>query len=158
MDIQKEAKYFERALALSREAFATGNDPFATLLVGPDGEVLMEQMNDVGCGDPTRHDTNTLIARAALKYDADFLWQCTAYAAMEPCCMCTGAAFWANVGNIKYLMSEKQLGAITGPGGLDLPSTEVVKCGPKDIKIEGPFEPLLPEMERLMKEWMKSWG
>jgi len=50
------------------------------------------------------------------------------------------------------------LGELTGGGGLDLPSTEVVAHGSKDIQIEGPYEPLLPEMEDLMREWIKSWG
>lgn len=158
MDHEAVRPYFERALALSREALAGGNDPFATILVDPEGTVLMEQKNDVAASGPTAHDTNTLIARASREYDPEFLWNCTVYAAMEPCCMCTGAAFWANIGHVRYLMSERQLGEITGPGGLDLPSTEVVAAGNKEIRIEGPYPPLLEEMESLMRQWVASWG
>jgi len=110
MDEQKEARYFEKTLEIAREAMEKGHDPFGSILVDDRGEILMEQRNDVGSGDPTRHDTNTLISRAALAYPPEFLWTCTVYAAMEPCCMCTGSAFWANIGHIKYLMSEHHLG------------------------------------------------
>ena len=67
--------------------------------------------------------------------------------------MCTGAAFWANIGNIKFAVSEKTLGKML-PGGLDVPSREVIARSGKDIHIEGPFPEVEDEAKEVIQEWV----
>ncbi|GAA0181707.1 nucleoside deaminase [Clostridium sediminicola] len=146
--------YFKKAIEVSREALDTGNDGFGCILVSPEGEIIMKQRNAVADeNNPTAHDVNTMLREAVKKYSPEYLWGCTVYATMEPCCMCTGAAFWANVGNIKYAVSERELGKLL-PGGLDIPSRQVIESSGKEIKISGPFESVHDEAIVVIKEWV----
>ena len=45
---------------------------------------------------------------------ADFLWTCTLVSTGEPCAMCTGTLYWANIGRLVYGFEEAKLLALTG--------------------------------------------
>lgn len=47
--------YLRRCVNLAREALDDGDEPFGSLLVSADGQVLMEDHNHVSGGDRTRH-------------------------------------------------------------------------------------------------------
>ena len=154
MGWKTDREYFERAVEISKEALKTGNDGFGCLLVDKNGEIIMEQRNAVADeGDPTAHDAMTLIRKAVKTYDSDFLKDCTLYATMEPCVMCMGAAFWADLGAVKFAVTEKELGTILS-GGLNMPSTEFAQRSPKEIKVEGPFPQIHDEAFAVMKVWV----
>lgn len=148
--------YLRRAVEISKLALDTGNDPFGCVLVDQNGDIILEQPNMVGSEGPTAHDAITCIKKASQQYDPDYLWQCTLYATIEPCCMCVGAAYWANLGNIKFAMSEKQLGEFLGGMAMDLPSREVIASSSKQIKVEGPFAEVIPETLEVLKEWLPN--
>ena len=135
--------------------------PFGCILVNKNGEILMEQMNvegtDYKC---TGHARTQLIERASIRYTKSFLWDCTLYSTAEPCAMCTGAMYWANLGRIVYGMSEKDLLAVTGSDPknptFDLPCREVLARGQKDIKVLGPFPEIVDAVAEVHKEfWNK---
>lgn len=140
--------YLRRCIEISKESRAHGNTPFGALLVDKDGNILMEQENieitDKVC---TGHAEATLAARASHEYSRDFLWNCTLYTTAEPCSMCAGAIYWANIGRVVYGMTEKRLLELTGSNEqnptFDLPCREVFSHGQKDIQVLGPF----PEVE-----------
>ena len=50
-----EMQYLHRCVELAAEALEAGDDPFGSVLVAADGEVLFEDRNRVGSGDRTRH-------------------------------------------------------------------------------------------------------
>lgn len=141
-------EYLKRAVEISKQSREHGNTPFAALLVDADGNILMEQENieitDQIC---TGHAEATLAARASHKYSKKFLWDCTLYTTAEPCAMCAGAIYWANIGTVVYGMTERRLLELTGSNEqnptFDLPCREVFKKGQKDIKVIGP----IPEIE-----------
>lgn len=150
--------YFERAIALARQALERGDDGFASLLVSPNGEILLEKGNEAGASshNPLRHDTIVLLDEAVKKYDAAFLAQCTVYAVMEPCAMCMGAAFWAGIRHVKFAMSEEKMNAIL-PGGLDIHSKEFAERCPRPMDCVGPY----PEMAGaydVVKDWIRKLG
>lgn len=145
---QSHEFYLRRCIEISKESRAHGNTPFGALLVDKDGNILMEQENieitDKVC---TGHAEATLAARASHEYSRDFLWNCTLYTTAEPCSMCAGAIYWANIGRVVYGMTEKRLLELTGSNEqnptFDLPCREVFSHGQKDIQVLGPF----PEVE-----------
>jgi len=98
MAYKNHIDYLKRAVDISKEARANGNTPFGALLVDKDGNIVMEQGNieitDKIC---TGHAEATLAARASHEYSKDFLWDCTLYTTAEPCAMCAGAIYWANI-------------------------------------------------------------
>ncbi|WP_051303364.1 nucleoside deaminase [Comamonas composti] len=125
--------------ASAQRATQMGRHPFAALLVGPDQEtVLMEQCNI----DTVNHAESTLARMAACNYTPQFLWGCTLYANVEPCCMCAGTVYWANIGRIVFGMSEHRLLECTGSHGenptMSVSSHYVFEHGQKAVELIGP--------------------
>ena len=137
-------RFLRRAIELAETSRREGNHPFGALLVGPDGEVLMEAMNAFGIeGDSTGHAERMLMTRASIAYGADFLAGCTMYASAEPCAMCAGAAYWAGIGRVVHGMSETALKSLIGPHPenltLDLPCRDVFAAGQREVEVIGPL-------------------
>ncbi|CAM3425272.1 nucleoside deaminase [Paenibacillus lupini] len=140
--------YLQRCVELSWMARRAGNTPFGALLVGQEGDILLEQGNiEVTESNCTGHAETTLMEAASKRYSKEELWNCTLYTSTEPCAMCAGAIFWGNVGRVVYAITEKRLMELTGDADqnpmLDLPCREVFNRGAKAIEVMGPF----PEVE-----------
>jgi len=98
------------AAEVAREAARHGHHPFGTVLVGPDNEILMRQGNI----DTVHHAETELARRAAVAYSPDFLWTCTMVTTFEPCAMCTGTLYWANIGRLVFGVEETKLLELIG--------------------------------------------
>ncbi len=135
--------HLRSADAVAREAAEHGHHPFGCVLVGPDDRVLMRQGNL----DTVRHAETELARRAAASYRPEFLWQCTLVSTGEPCAMCAGTMYWANIGRLVYGFEETKLLALTGDHPenptMTLSSRTVLGSGQKKIEVVGPF----PEIE-----------
>lgn len=135
--------HLRAADAVAREAAEHGHHPFGGVLVGPDDRVLMRQGNI----DTVRHAETELCRRAAAAYPADFLWTCTLVSTGEPCAMCAGTLYWANIGRLVYGFEEAKLLAETGDHPenptMSLAARSVLGSGQKQIEVHGPF----PEFE-----------
>lgn len=146
--------HLRAADAVAREAAAHGHHPFGAVLVGPDDMILMRQGNI----DTVRHAETELARRAAAAYEPVFLWKCTLVSTGEPCAMCTGTLYWANIGRLVYGYEENKLLALTGDNArnptMDLPSRTVLRHGQKKIEVVGPF----PEIEEeLLAPHLTFW-
>lgn len=157
MGWREDDYYFERTEVLAREAMKAGDDGFACVLAGPEGDIVMEQKNEAFTRkDPTAHDVMVLAARAVREFSPEYLQECTVYALMEPCVMCMGALFWANIGHVKYAMSEDSMNSLL-PGGLKIHSAEFVQRCPRPMS----SQPRIPERQEaaaIVKEWIRSLG
>ena len=127
------------ANAVGARAMAAGHHPFGALLVAPDNQtVLMEQGNV----DTVNHAESTLARLAAERYPADYLWECTLYTSVEPCCMCAGTAYWANIGRVVFGLTERQLCEQTGDHPenptMDVSSRYVFDHCQKPVDLIGP--------------------
>ena len=136
------------------EAMNSGNHPFGAVLAGPDGEVLMSQGNE----STVKHAETQLARRAFETYDQDFLWQCCLATNFEPCAMCAGTIYWANIGNVLFGAKEIKLLELTGnhPENptLTLPCRSIFAAGQKDIHVLGPY----PELEdTLVAPHLEFW-
>lgn len=136
-------RHLMRADAVARRAMAMGRHPFGALLVAPDGDTVLAEQGNI---DTVNHAEAALARTVSLNHPADFLWRCTLVTTFEPCAMCTGTIYWANIGHIVYGASESALLALTGnhPENptLSLPCREVVTRGQKPIRITGPVLPV----------------
>ncbi|MDG4873698.1 nucleoside deaminase [Mesorhizobium sp. WSM4935] len=138
--------HLRSAGAVAREAAAHGHHPFGCVLVGPDDRVLMRQGNL----DTVRHAETELARRAADAYEPEFLWQCTLVSTFEPCAMCSGTMYWANIGRLVYEVEETSLLALTGDHEenptMNLASRTVFASGQKKIEVFGPFPEIADEL------------
>ncbi len=141
----KDIEILKEAAAEGRKAKEKGNHPFGAVLTDKDGKIILRAQNTVttehnDCG---HAETNLMIA-ASKAYSRDFLSECSLYTSVEPCAMCAGAAYWANVGRVVYALSEHQLLELTGDDPenqtFDLPCREVLSRGQKSITVAGPSE------------------
>ena len=130
-----------KSFDVARRALAEGTHPFGAILVGPDGETLLEQGNAyMPDHDMTGHAERVLMTRASTRYTPEFLSRCTS---AEPCAMCAGAAYWVGLGRVVYGLSERSLKTITGnhPENptLDLPCRVVFEAGQRKVEVVGPL-------------------
>ena len=144
---ESQQALLHRTIEIAAEAKAAGNNPFGALLADENGEILMEQGNTEGdVPDATGHAETTLCRRAFAAFGPEKLRHCTLYSCCEPCCMCAGAIYWSNIGNLVYACTEAKLKTVTGDDPrnptLDLPCRAVFACGQKDITVLGPFPEL----------------
>ncbi|WP_028310430.1 nucleoside deaminase [Derxia gummosa] len=138
-------RHLARCNAVAERALALGHHPFGAILVAPDHEtVLLEQCNI----DTVNHAESTLARVAATNFTPDYLWRCTLYTSVEPCCMCAGTAYWANIGRVVFGMTERELLGHTGNHAenptMDLPARTVFAHGQKPVEVIGPVPEALP--------------
>ena len=135
--------HLHAANAVARDAAAHGHHPFGCVLVASDGRILMRQGNI----DVVRHAETELCRRAAAAYPADFLWTSTLVTTVEPCAMCAGTLYSANIGGLVYGLEETRLLTLTSQSQenptMHLSSRTVLGSGQKKIAVHGPF----PEIE-----------
>jgi tRNA(Arg) A34 adenosine deaminase TadA len=151
------AAMLDRAHALARRAMEAGHHPFGALLVAADHTtVLMEQGNV----DSVNHAEAVLAREAARRYSPAELWPCTLVTTVEPCAMCAGTQYWANIGRTVFGIAEKALLAETGnhPENptLDLPCRHVFAHGQKDIRVIGPVEAMVEPITALHRRYWRS--
>jgi tRNA(Arg) A34 adenosine deaminase TadA len=132
------------AFDVAEGALDSGNHPFGAILVGPDGEVLLEAANGfLPDGDMTAHAERLLATAASKTFEPEELAECTLYSSAEPCAMCAGAIYWAGIGRVVYGLSEARLKTITGNHAenptLDLPCRTVFAAGQRKIEVVGPI-------------------
>jgi tRNA(Arg) A34 adenosine deaminase TadA len=143
MTREEMISHLRAANAVAHEAVTHGHHPFGAILIGPDDRILMRQVSLDG----VRHAESELARRAAATYNPDFLWRSTLVATFEPCAMCAGTIYWANIGRVIYGAEESKLLALTGDSKanptLSVPSRSVLFAGKKTIEVFGPF----PEIE-----------
>lgn len=131
------------AIDVARTARDNGNHPFGAVLVDEKGTILLQAENTVVTErDCTGHAETNLMRQVSKKYDSDFLASCTIYTSTEPCPMCAGAIFWANVRRVVYGLSEESLYEMVDKDAeevLILPCRELFRKGRKPIEVIGPI-------------------
>ncbi len=129
-----------RANEVALAARAQGRHPFGAILVDADHDTVLLEQGNV---DTLQHAEIVLARRAVELYDPDALWRTTLYTTVEPCAMCAGAHYWANIGRLVYGISEHRLLMMTGNHSanptLDLPCRRVFDRGQKDVRVWGPI-------------------
>lgn len=151
--LKNHVKYLKRCIEIAEDAKKAGNMPFGALLTNKQGKIILEQGNiEVTKHICTGHAETTLAQRASILYDKKYLSTCTLYTTVEPCVMCAGAIYWANIGSVVYGMSEERLHLLTGNDENNLtfllPCREVFRSGQKQINVVGPFENLEDEVAK----------
>ncbi len=138
-----DLKFLRLAIEVAGRARAHGNHPFGAVLVGPQGDLLLEAENTVvtGC-DVTGHAETNLVRLASHQFSRVLLAGCTLYTSTEPCAMCAGAIYWSNIGRVVFGLSEVGLARLTGANPenptLDLPCRQVFARGQRPIEVVGP--------------------
>ena len=146
-----ELPYLRRCVALATEALEAGDEPFGSVLVGADGEVLAEDHNRVASGDRTRHPEFELARWSADRLTPEERAAATVYTSGEHCPMCAAAHAWVGLGRIVYVASSEQLTGWLAELGVPaapvrpLPVREVAP----GVTVEGPVPELTEDVRAL---------
>ncbi|MEO3927714.1 nucleoside deaminase [Micromonosporaceae bacterium B7E4] len=104
-----DEKFLRRAVELANLAGASGERPFASLLVGADGTVLIEDHNTVvSDSDISAHPELKLARWAARELAPDVAATTTLFTSCQPCPMCATAIARSGLGRVVYALSAEQ--------------------------------------------------
>lgn len=150
-----ELKHLRRCVQLATEALEAGDEPFGSVLVAGNGEVLAEDRNRVAGGDRTRHPEFELARWAAANMTPDERAKATVFTSGEHCPMCAAAHGWVGLGRIAYATSSRQLVSWLTELGVSaapvrpLPIQEIVP----GVKVEGPVPELADQVRALHRRF-----
>lgn len=150
-----DLKHLQRCIELARAALEAGDEPFGSVLVSADGDVLMEDQNHVAGGDHTQHPEFALARWAAGNMTPEERATATVYTSGEHCPMCAAAHGWVGLGRIVYASSSAQLAQWLNEMGVaasrvrNLPIQDVIR----DTVVEGPVPELAEQVRQLHRQF-----
>jgi tRNA(Arg) A34 adenosine deaminase TadA len=109
----EDARWLRYSFELARRSRESGDQPFAAVLVGQDGELVLEAMNSRNRErDIAAHAEMMLVRQAVKAVPLADLPRTTLYASTEPCMMCAGVIAWSRIGTVVFGLSQVRLNAI----------------------------------------------
>ncbi len=149
-------KHLRLANEIAQQAVEAGHHPFGAVLVAADNETVLMTQGNLST---VQHAESELARRAFGEWSPDALWPCTLYSTVEPCAMCAGTQYWANIGRLVYGIGERDLLAMTGDHEanptMDVPSRFVFEHSQKVVEVIGPVPALKEEIAALHRDFWK---
>ncbi|WP_059104511.1 nucleoside deaminase [Shouchella shacheensis] len=149
-----DLKHLRRCIELAKVALEKGDEPFGSVLVSANGDVLAEDHNHVAGGDHTQHPEIALARWAAGNMTSQERSKATVYTSGEHCPMCAAAHGWVGLGRIVYASSSEQLVQWLSEMGMTesrvrpLSIQEVVR----DTSVDGPVPELAEQVRQLHRQ------
>jgi len=117
--------FMREALKEARQSFEKDEVPVGVVIVAKDRIIarahnLTETLNDV-----TAHAEMQAITAAASYLGGKYLKDCTLYVTLEPCLMCAGALYWAQITRIVYGATDVKRGFSLSPSSPLHPATTI---------------------------------
>ena len=150
-----DLKHLRRCVELAKIALEKGDEPFGSVLVSANGEVLFEDHNHVAGGDHTQHPEFAIARWAANNMAIEERSKATVYTSGEHCPMCAAAHGWVGLGRIVYASSSEQLVQWLGEWGgapsrvRNLPIQDVIS----DTTVDGPVPELAEKVRQLHRQF-----
>lgn len=152
---ETDLKHLKRCIELAKTALKKGDEPFGSVLVSAEGEVLFEDHNHVASGDHTQHPEFAIARWAAANMSPEERRKATVYTSGEHCPMCAAAHGWVGLGRIVFASSSAQLVEWLYELGVppsrvrNLPIEDVIR----DTVVEGPVPELAEQVRELHRQF-----
>jgi tRNA(Arg) A34 adenosine deaminase TadA len=147
--------HLRHAVELAREAVDAGDEPFGSVLVGPDGSVLQAARNEAVSRNATLHPELTLAQWAGDHLDAATRAGSTVYTSGEHCPMCSAAHAWVGLGRIVFASSGAQTSAWVAALGADpspVTALSITDVAP-GVPVDGPDDVLAEQVHELHRRF-----
>jgi len=144
---ETDLKFLAHCLELAEEALNAGDQPFGSILVDENDEVIAEARNRINEKHVLAHPEIDLAYWAMENLTLEERRTTTMYTTGEHCPMCAAAHGWGQIGKLSYLSSAKQLGKWLAEIGVEeapiefIPASEILK----NVVIKGPAKGKLVE-------------
>ena len=152
MDPQ-DIEHLRRCVQLAAQAADRGDDPFGSLLVSGEGNVLAERSNQVATsGDLTAHPELHLAQWASTHLTPEQRSAATMYTSGEHCPMCAAAHVWAGIGRLVFALSAQQIRDVSASGTvIAIDAREVIARSNASVIVEGPCDELVDQAQALFR-------
>ena len=117
--------FMKQALAQAKKAYDKDEVPVGAIIVC-DNQIIARAHNYTeALNDVTAHAEMQAFTAAADYLGGKYLNECTLYVTLEPCVMCGGAAYWAQLKKVVYGAKDEKRGFSTLSQNILHPKTEI---------------------------------
>lgn len=107
---QIDERFMREALKEAQKAAAKDEVPIGAVIVCQNQIIARAHNLTETLNDPTAHAEMQAITAAANYLGGKYLDQCTLYVTIEPCPMCAGALYWAQLGRLVFGSTDPKRG------------------------------------------------
>ena len=125
LSIFSDEHFMGEALKQAQLAFDEGEVPVGAVVVSQNRIIARAHNQTERLNDVTAHAEMLAMTSAFNYLGGKYLNECTLYVTLEPCVMCAGAQYWAQLGKLVYGASDKKRGFAVHGKKLLHPRTEV---------------------------------
>ena len=117
--------YMREAIREAKKAFDADEVPIGCVIVWNDRIIARAFNRTEQLKDFTAHAEMQAFTSASDYLNNKYLNECIIYVTLEPCAMCSGAAFWTQLGRIVFGASDIKRGVSAISGQILHPSTQI---------------------------------
>lgn len=118
--------FMQQALREAQAAFDKNEVPVGAVITCNNTIIARAHNLTQTLTDVTAHAEMQVFTAASNYLGSKYLQKCTLYVTLEPCCMCAGASFWTQIGEIVYGATDEKRGFVKNKVFLH-PKTKIVK-------------------------------
>jgi tRNA(adenine34) deaminase len=136
--------YMNEAIKEAKKAFEEGEIPVGAVMVAENRIIARGYNQTEKLNDPTAHAEMLAITAAANYLGTKYLNDCSLYVTLEPCAMCAGALYWAQLKRLVFAAPDEQRG---------FRKLNPALVHPKTVVDQGPLK---EESEKLIRDFFRQ--
>ena len=125
MDIFSDEYFMKEALKEAQKAFEANEVPVGAVIVSNKQIIARGYNQSERLKDFTAHAEMLAFTAASEYLNGKYLDKCKLYVTVEPCTMCSGAAYWTQIGEVVYGTNDPKRGLYSKGHNLLHPKTKV---------------------------------
>jgi tRNA(adenine34) deaminase len=110
MELFSDEYFMNEALKEALDAYDHDEVPVGAVVVWKNRVLARAHNLTEALNDPTAHAEMQAITAATNAIGGKYLNECTLYVTLEPCIMCAGATYWAQLGRIVFGTDDEKRG------------------------------------------------
>ena len=110
MELYSDEYFMNEAFKQAKMGFEEGEIPVGAVVVCNNKIIARAYNQTEKLTDVTAHAEILAITAASANLGAKYLTECKLYVTLEPCVMCAGAGFWAQLAEIHYAAQDPKRG------------------------------------------------
>jgi tRNA(adenine34) deaminase len=124
-DLLNDEYFMAQAMKEAQKAFDAGEIPVGAVMVAEKRIIARAHNQTEVLNDPTAHAEMLAVTAATHYLGAKYLTDCTLYVTLEPCGMCAGALYWAQLKRLVFAAEDEKRGYRSINPGMVHPRTDV---------------------------------
>ncbi len=126
LSVYSDQHYMSEALKEAKKGQEEGEIPVGAVVVCKNRIIARAHNQTEKLNDATAHAEMIAMTAAFNHLGAKYLPECALYVTLEPCIMCAGASYWAQLKKIVYGASDNKRGYKCISDNIIHPKTEVI--------------------------------